>query len=76
MMILANKKKRKKMQQCIHLKILPPDLWDFYPTRSHDVQALPALETIGSPTTSLAPMGGGRGLWVVISEYPIISARR
>ena len=67
------------MQQCIHLKILPPDLWDFYPTRSHDKQALPkasALETIGSPTTSLAPMGGGCGLWVVISEYPIINARR
>ena len=63
------------MQQCIHLKILPPDLWDFYPTRSHD-EGNSALETIGSPTTSLAPMGGGRGLRAVISEYPIINARR
>ena len=43
---------------------LPPNLWDFYPTRSHEsgsclVTSSSAMEALGSPSISRAPMGGG-----------------
>ena len=47
------------------LETLPPNLWDFYPTRSHEfgsflISSSSAMEALGSPSISRAPMGGGR----------------
>ena len=46
------------------LETLPLNLWDFYPTRSHEfgsclVTSSSAMEALGSPSISRAPMGGG-----------------
>ena len=48
---------------------LPPKLWDFYSTRSHEfgsclVTNSSAMEALGSPSISRAPMGGA-----MLSEY-------
>ena len=42
---------------------LPPNFWDFYPTRSHElgfcfVTSSSAMEALGSPSFSRAPMSG------------------
>ena len=51
-------------QSCHHVKISLLNLWDFYPTWANDelkscITSSSATEAQGSPSTSLAPMGGG-----------------
>ena len=68
------------------LETLPPNLWDFYPTRLHEfgsclVTCSSAIEVLGSPSISWAPMGGDHALrlpktgvcrWQVQRQYTIV----
>ena len=59
--------------------ILPPNLWDFFPARSHEfgsclVTNSSAMEALGSPSISWALMGGGYAFQIPktsVSRQPV-----
>ena len=68
------------------LETLPQNLWDFYPTRWHElgsclITSSSAMEALGSPSISWAPMGGGHAYrilktsvcqWQVKRQYTFV----
>ena len=64
---------RYNVQYFSSLETLPPNLWDFYPTRSHKlgsclVTSSSAMGALGSPSISRAPMGGGYAFRILITS--------